>query len=289
MLENYDFNDFLIAVAKESQSKINLTNKKATPFVKWVGGKRSILSIIKQYLPLNFNHYYEPFVGGGALFFDLCKKNSFISDLNFELITTYLVIKKETKDLITLLNKHKKNHNEEYFYKIRNNQFPNNPVEIAARFIYLNKTCYNGLYRVNKKNEFNSPFGKYNNPNILDEENIKLCHLYLQGVNIKYQSYNKIEPSKNDLVYLDPPYHNTFLGYNPNIFEESKQIELRQFCDYLTTKGVMFILSNSNTAFIKQQYTSYKLYEIQAPKFVNCKADNRKSNTELLILNYDKK
>jgi DNA adenine methylase len=287
MLENCDFSDFLIP--NKNQNKFSLANSKARPFVKWVGGKRGILPIIKKYFPMSFNNYYEPFVGGGALFFDLGIPNSFISDLNLELITTYLVIKKDIRDLINLLNKHKSNHSEEYFYKVRNNQFLNSPVEVAARFIYLNKTCYNGLYRVNKNNQFNSPFGRNNNPNIVDEENIELCHLYLQEVSIKYQSYSEIKPSKHDLVYLDPPYHNAFLGYNSNTFDEEKQIELRQFCDNLTANGVMFILSNSNTDFIKQQYESYKMHEILAPRFVNCKADNRKSNTELLILNYEKR
>lgn len=289
MLESYNFDDFLVAVAKESQSKLYLKNKKATPFVKWVGGKRSILADIKAYLPLKFSNYYEPFVGGGALFFALGKKNAFISDLNIELITTYLVIKRDIEELISLLKQHREKHSEEYFYNVRNEQFLDNPIELAARFIYLNKTCYNGLYRVNKKSEFNSPFGKYKNPNIVDRENLKLCHQYLQDVDIKYQSYNRIKPNKDDLVYFDPPYHNTFLGYNSNTFDENNQIELREFCDELTKKGIRFILSNSDTEFIRNQYKSYKIFEITAPRFINCKAKNRKSGKELLILNYANK
>lgn len=288
MLEgNYEFNDFLDAVAKESKSRLSLVDKKATPFVKWVGGKRSILPEIKKHFPSNFNNYYEPFIGGGAIFFDLGHKNSFISDLNLELITTYLVIKKDVVELINLLKKHKENHCEEYFYKIRSSQFLENPIEVAARFIYLNKTCYNGLYRVNKKNEFNAPFGRYKNPNIVDEDNLKLCHQYLKNADIKYQSYDAIKPKRDDLVYFDPPYHNTFLGYNANTFDESKQIELRIFCDQLTKKNVKFILSNSDTDFIREQYKSYKVFEITAPRFVNCKANNRMGGKELLILNYE--
>ena len=235
------------------------------------------------------NNYYEPFVGSGAVFFDLGAKNSFISDLNLELITIYLIIKKDVENLIQLLEIHKSKHCEEYFYKIREKQFLENAVELSARFIYLNKTCYNGLYRVNKKGEFNSPFGKYKNPNIVDVDNLKLCSRYLQNVSIKYQDYSQINPKIDDFVYFDPPYHNTFLGYNSNVFDENKQIELRKFCDKLTNKGVKFLLSNSNTEFIRWQYKSYTIYEITAPRFVNCKADNRTNGKELLILNYEKK
>ena len=288
MLDSYDFDDFLNAVAEESQSRLKVTDKKATPFVKWVGGKRSILQEIKKHFPDRYDKYYEPFVGGGAIFFDLARDKSFISDLNIELITTYLVIKKHVNELITLLKEHKKKHSEDYFYKLREKQFLDDPIEVAARFIYLNKTCYNGLYRVNKKNEFNTPFGKYVNPNIVDEENLKLCSKYLQNVDIKYQDYKNINPDKKDLVYFDPPYHNTYVGYNPNVFDEGKQVELRQFCDELTKKGVKLILSNSDTDFIREQYKGYTIIEITAPRFVNCKADNRKGGKELLILNYDK-
>ncbi|MGY0399965.1 MAG: DNA adenine methylase [Ostreibacterium sp.] len=289
MLDNYDLDSFLTAVAQESKNRVKIQEKKATPFVKWVGGKRSILPEIKKHFPDKFAGYYEPFIGGGAIFFDLAKKQSFISDLNLELITTYLVIKRDVNKLITLLKYHKEKHSEEYFYNLRSKQFLDDPTEVAARFIYLNKTCYNGLYRVNKKNEFNSPFGKYVNPNVVDEENLKLSHLYLRGVNIKYQDYKAIQPNKNDLVYFDPPYHNTFLGYNSTTFDERKQIELRQFCDQLTKRGVRFILSNSDTDLIREQYQAYNIFEITAPRFINCKADKRKGGKELLILNYDKK
>lgn len=292
MLESYNFDDFLVDAAKQSEKPTKQASKKsliATPFVKWVGGKRSILSEIKSFFPDNFDNYFEPFVGGGAIFFDLAKPNSFISDLNLELITTYLVIKQDVTSLVSALTEHKQNHSEEYYYNIRSQQFLESAVGVAARFIYLNKTCYNGLYRVNSKNEFNSPFGKYKNPNIVDEVNLNLCHHYLQNVDIKYQSFNKIRPEKNDLVYFDPPYHNSFLGYNSNMFDESKQIELRHFCDELTKQGVRFALSNSDTDFIRNQYRQYNSFEITAPRFVNCKADNRKGGKELLILNYDPK
>ena len=272
---------------KRSESRLKFMDRQATPFVKWVGGKRSILQEIKKHFPSQFNNYYEPFVGGGAIFFDLGHKNSFISDLNLELITTYLVIKKEVTGLIELLKKHKENHCEEYFYKLRSNHTLKDSVEVAARFIYLNKTCYNGLYRVNKKNEFNSPFGKYKNPNIVDEVNLMLCHQYLKNANIKFQDFNEINPKKGDLVYFDPPYQNTFLGYNANAFDESKQIELRCFCDELEKKNIKFVLSNSDTSFIREQYKSYNIFEITAPRFVNCKANNRTGHKELLILNYE--
>ena len=262
---------------------------KATPFVKWVGGKRGIFSDIIKYVPSQYNHYYEPFVGGGALFFGMNHKKTFLSDTNQELITTYSVIKKNTDELLEKLKEHKKNHCETYFYKIRANQFPKHSVEIAARFIYLNKTCYNGLYRVNKKGEFNSPIGRYKNPNICDCENILNCksHLNESNVTIQCQSFEKITPCKGDFVYFDPPYHQTYSGYSSDIFDESYQRKLRDVCDKLNKDGVFFTLSNSNTEFIQNLYAEYHINEIAAPRFINCKSNNRKNGKEVIVTNHE--
>lgn len=251
---------------------------KAKPFVKWAGGKRNILKEIKEQFPAQFENYYEPFVGGGAVFFDLQHHKSFISDLNLELITTYLVIQNDVKNLINLLEGHQKKHSKSYFYNIREKQFLEDPIEIAARFIYLNKTCYNGLYRVNRKNEFNSPIGDYENPNICDEENLLLCHEYLQKVEIKHQSYDQIKPKKGDFVYLDPPYHNTFLGYNAIKFDGLQQTKLKQFCDQLRKNEVEFKLSNADNDFIRELYEDYNVVEITALRSMN-----RSKTKELLI------
>ncbi len=285
----FEFDDFLEGISKYGKSKISIQDKKALPFVKWVGGKRSILEEVKKYLPCEFKEYYEPFIGGGAMFFNLGNSKSYISDINLELITAYLIIKKDVKKLIDRLKEHKTFHCEDYFYKTRLNQFPNDPVEVASRFIYINKTCYNGLYRVNKKGEFNSPFGKYTNPKILDEENLLLCSKYLKNTIIRYGNFQDINPKKNDLVYFDPPYHQTYSGYSANIFDEAKQIELRIFCDQLTKQGVFFMLSNSDTSFIREQYSKYNINSIVAPRFINCKSNGRKGGQEVLITNYDTK
>ena len=220
------------------------------------------------------------------MFFNLGWKHSFISDSNHELITAYSVIKESHHELVKLLEKHKKKHCDDYFYQVRKNPIFGDPTAATARFIYLNKSCYNGLYRVNKKNEFNVPFGKYTNPNIVDYDNLMRCHNALQRVDVKHQNYDQIKPSRDDLVYFDPPYHETFTGYTPNRFSEKQQIELRQFCDELTKNGVMFVLSSSDTDFIRDQYNAYSVIEIIAPRSINCKANGRKRVKELLIVNY---
>ena len=287
-------------MSTKTKNRLNLRTRKPTPFIKWAGGKRRLLLDLKNHFPHQFNNYYEPFLGGGAVFFDLEHQNSFISDGNLELITTYLVIQNDVTKLIKLLKNHEKNHCKEYFYSLRACQFLKDPTEIAARFIYLNKTCYNGLYRVNKKNEFNTPFGKYKTPNIVDEDNLKLCHQYLNNVNlfndsfpdrspanIKYQDYKAIRPEKGDLVYFDPPYHEAFNAYNATVFDEAKQIELRLFCDELTDKKIQLIVSNSDTDFIRDQYKAYKIVEINAPRSLNSNIRSRQKVKELVIFNYE--
>ena len=259
---------------------------KAQPFVKWAGGKRSLLPTLKKHFPDKFKIYWEPFLGGGAVFFDMAKKNSRISDLNEELIITYLAIKTDVKNVIGLLKKHKKKHCREYFLKIRAQHNLKNPLTIAARMLYLNKTCFNGLYRVNRKGEFNNSFGSYKNPDIVQESNLKACNKLLQGIDMKYQGYEKIKPKKGDFVYLDPPYHDTFIGYNPDVFDEQCQLELKDFCDGLTKKGVKFMLSNSDTDFIKEQYKDYRIRIVTTTRNINPNAKNRKNTKEVLITNY---
>ena len=266
---------------------------KPKPFVKWVGGKRSILDKILQHLPKNFHNYYEPFVGGGALFFELYNyaKKSYLSDLNIDLIIAYKIIQTNPSKLCDLLKEHQKKHCKEYYYKIRSLQDLDNPIDTAARFIYLITTCYNGLYRVNNKNEFNTPIGSYVNPLICNEENIFLVNNSLKNTDIKYQDFTKIEPSKGDFVYFDPPYHPTaqgaFVKYVKGGFNENDQVRLRDFALDLSKSGVNVMISNSDISFIIDLYCKkFNIQKIQAPRFVNCKADKRKSVSELLITNY---
>lgn len=267
---------------------------KALPFVKWAGGKRGIIAELVSRLPNEFENYYAPFVGGGALFFEIYDRinHAFLSDTNLDLVFAYKVIQNDVEPLLSLLRKHQEKHNEKYYYKIRGQHNLQDPIEIAARFIYLNKTCYNGLYRVNKKGEYNVPIGRYKNPNVVTEDNIKLCSPALKKATIEYHDFSEVEPSENDFVYLDPPYHPTtdtsFTSYTQLDFTEKDQIRLRDYIVALHRKNVKIMLSNSNTKFIKDLYKS-KVFNtdiVEAPRQVNCKAGGRKAVKEVLIRNY---
>src|ERR1700722_2990428 len=202
-------------------------DNKAAPFLKWVGGKRGIINELKNRLPKKFGSYYEPFIGGGALFFETKPKKAFLSDANLDLMLTYAVIKNNPDELIEKLKKHQKYHCEEYYYWQRKKHSLEDSIEIAARMIYLNKTCFNGLWRVNKKGEFNVPMGSYTNPGILQEENIRACQAALQNATIEYKDYHRINPKAGDFCYFDPPYHprneTSFTAYAKNDFSEKDQ------------------------------------------------------------------
>jgi DNA adenine methylase len=270
-------------------------NKNASPFIKWAGGKRSIINELKKHLPENYGNYYEPFMGGAALFFEENDhiKNGYLSDINFELVITFTVVKKEPEALIEKLEKHAQKDNSDYYYKIRKQHKLQDPVEIAARFIYLNKTCYNGLYRVNNKGEFNVPRGNFGNRSYtVQEENILVSSKYLKKSIIKYGEFDSISPKENDFVYFDPPYHpaesTSFTKYTKLDFSEKDQERLRDFAVQLSKEGVKIMLSNSDTAFIRNLYSSNIWYidTVQAPRMVNCKPDGRGAVNELLITNY---
>ena len=268
--------------------------EKAKPFVKWVGGKRSIMYELLSRLPKGINNYFEPFVGGGALFFEIAKKakNVFLSDINKDLILTYKVVKNSLDKLIPILKKHQRNHTTTYYYELRSNQILKNPIEIAARFVYLNKTCFNGLYRVNKRGEFNVPVGRYKNPKIFDIDNLFAVAKALQGVKISCMDFTDISPKKGDFVYFDPPYHPTnaksFNSYNSVIFSQKDQIRLRDFAIDLSSRGINVMISNSNVDLIRSIYGTppFNISLVSAPRFVNCKSTKRGAVEELLITNY---
>ncbi|MDO8512652.1 MAG: DNA adenine methylase [bacterium] len=276
--------------------------EKPKPFVKWVGGKRQLLEQFKRmnlYPPEKFdpkkNRYFEPFVGGGAVFFDLLPEKGFLSDLNKELIITYNVIKNDLEKLIVSLKKHKTN--KEYFLKIRA-QDPNklSDVAVASRFIFLNRTCFNGLYRVNGKGKFNVPFGKYTNPRICDEGNLQKVSKALQDIEIKHQDYKAIlgEAQKSDFIYFDPPYYPvsktaSFTSYTAKMFLEKEQMELRDTFVELHKRGCFVMLSNSDTPFIKEIYSGIKgvnITKVQAGRAINSNGSKRGKITESLIINY---
>jgi len=273
-----------------------MTKKYApTPFVKWVGGKRSLLAEIEKRLPESFNNYIEPFVGGGAVFFALLGRfeKATLADHNLELIITYQVIKKEPEALIELLKAHEKAHCKDYYYKVRK-QEPREPLKVAARFMYLNRTCFNGLYRVNKSGKFNAPMGSYKNPNISQEDKIRSCHIALQNVDLKHGDFEIVRDAvqKGDFVYFDPPYHPTtetsFTAYTEKNFTEKDQVRLRDFVYELHKKGARIMLSNSKTKLIEDLYRHkcFTKHVVMAPRFVNCKPSERSKVKEYLITNY---
>ena len=267
---------------------------KATPFVKWVGGKRSIIDELITRLPAEFNRYWEPFVGGGALFFGIVDRitSATLSDSNLDLVITYNAIKRDPIGLIAKLEEHGRKHNDTYYYKVRDQQSLQDSVAIAARFIYLNKTCFNGLYRVNKKGEFNVPVGSYANPDVVQRENIKLCNAALQKAQIEYREFDTIRPENGDFVYFDPPYHpvatGSFTKYTKSDFNEADQARLRDFAVGLTRQGVRVMLSNSDTPLIRNLFSApiWHISTVEAPRMVNCKADGRGNVNELIITNY---
>lgn len=275
--------------------EIDLTGKnEASPFIKWAGGKRAIMDTLVRLLPTEFDDYYEPFAGGAALFYEIYPRidKAYISDSNLNLIMTYAVVKNDPETLITKLEEHARKDSSEYYYKIRSQHNLQDPIGIAARFIYLNKTCYNGLYRVNKKGEFNVPRGSNNNPDIIQRENILASSNALKEVDIKYLEFDRIKPEKNDFVYCDPPYHptsaNGFTKYTTLDFSEKDQERLRDFVLQLHKNGVKVMLSNSDAAFIRSLYipSIWNVTIVEAPRMVNCKSEGRGSVNELVIRNY---
>lgn len=281
--ENFD--DVLKAIGDENVPDKTFT---ARPFVKWVGGKRSIINELLARVPKEYTSYHEPFLGGGALFFALNPKQAYLSDINFYLIITYRAVRDDVDRLIHILKIHKRNHSLAYFQKARIRLGKEqDPIKVASLFIYLNKTCYNGLYRVNKSGFFNVPMGKYNEPAILDEDNLRACSLFLKNTEVMQHDFTHIQPAKGQFYYLDPPYHETYSGYDGAGFGDAEHANLAQFCRNIDAKGGYFMLSNSDTPFVRELYTGYHIETVNASRFISCKANDRNKQNELIIRNYD--
>ncbi|MHA1379814.1 MAG: DNA adenine methylase [Candidatus Helarchaeota archaeon] len=268
------------------------------PFVKWAGGKRQLINQFNKYFPSKFNKYIEPFVGGGAIFFYLLPENAILIDNNEELINCYQVIQNKVDELIKSLKKHKNEKN--YFYKVRNvdrtEEFRNwSDVERASRTIFLNRCCFNGLYRVNSNGQFNVPFGKYKNPKFCDEKNLKAVNKALKNVEVIKDSFAKCLKfaEKDDFIYFDPPYHPlsdtaNFTGYTKGGFGKKAQIQLFDVFKELDERGCKLMLSNSYNDFILNLYKDYKIKTILAKRAINSDATKRGQIKEALILNqYD--
>lgn len=270
------------------------------PFIKWVGGKRQLLPELQKRMPDGVNSYFEPFIGGGALMWSLDKskfRRIVINDYNPELANLYKVVKEQPEQLLKNLSKHR--NTESYYYKMREmDRTPSYsrraPVTKASRFIYLNKTGFNGLYRVNSSGQNNVPFGRYKNPCIVETDNIRACSTFLQNVEILNGDFELIRPmlDENSFVYLDPPYApisatSSFTGYTDQGFDDGMQLRLKAFCDYIDSIGAKFMLSNSSAPLIYDLYSDYHIDEVLANRAVNCKANGRGKVTELVIRNYE--
>jgi len=274
---------------------------KLVAVVKWVGGKRQLLSEIEPLFPKRYTTYCEPFVGGGAVLFSKQPRHAIVNDLNKDLITTYLVIRDDVRTLIELLKQYE--NTADYFYKVRDldrdkEQYSQlSSVEKAARLLYLNKTCYNGLFRVNSSGEFNSPFGNYKNPNIVNEPVLLAVNKYFCNNDIAFYSEDFASTLKRikrgAFVYLDPPYDpvsdtSSFTGYNKGGFDRKEQIRLKNCCDELSANGIKFMLSNSSTDFIKELYNNYNITTVNANRAINSNGQKRGKVEEVIIRNYGK-
>lgn len=291
---------------------------KTKPFVKWAGGKSQLISEIRKKYPKNIKCYCEPFVGGGAVLFDILAnykpEKVLINDINKELIITYYQLQNNVDNLIKKLfalqnefisadleqRKFIYNNNRKLYNSLKNKSCENNELEIASLFIFLNKTCFNGLYRVNKNGDFNVPMGSYKNPLICDEFNLKKSSSLLKNVKIICGDYSRCIDYINDetFVYIDPPYRpltqtSSFTSYSAKVFDDKEQIRLADFINIISRKGAIVVASNSdpqnadeNDMFFDNLYRNYSIKRIQAKRAINSKSEGRGNVSELLISNF---
>jgi DNA adenine methylase len=270
------------------------------PFVKWAGGKRQLIPILNDNLPEKMGTYYEPFLGGGALLFHILTERNGqkcgISDLNSDLVLTYTSIRDKPEEVIDSLKTHSKNYQKDsksYYYSIRESN-PRSAVEKTSRLLFLNRTCFNGLYRVNSKGKFNVPLGRYTNPNIVNEENIRSVSQVLQSrkVSIKCRDFEAVlrDAKQDDLVYFDPPYQpvsNTanFTSYTNKSFTYDDLKRLAELCLKLDSKGCKVMLSNSNSQEVAEMFSEkrWQLAKIEANRSINSNSKKRTGHYELLI------
>lgn len=274
---------------------------KGKPFVKWAGGKRQIIDKLKRYVPDQFDTYYEPFIGGGALLFELSPRRAVINDSNEELMNVYSVLcdEEKFKKMCSVLNHYEKEHCEEFYYDIRNKDRNKNAYKRlsdytrAARTIYLNKACFNGLYRVNSKNEFNVPFGKKERVNTYDGGNLITVSNYLTMNDVEILSVDFEQSVKNakkgDFIYFDPPYDSetsTFNSYTEDGFGKDEQIRLAKVFKELDSKGCYVMLSNHNTSLINDLYKNFNIHVIEAKRNINSNGKKRGKVKEVIITNF---
>lgn len=290
-----------VAKAKVLEEDHGLINERASkrlpkPFIKWAGGKRQLLQELVRRVPRDFKRYHEPFVGGGALFFELCPKSAYLIDSNAELINAYQVVKSKVLALIQDLKRHR--YETHYYYSVRAldrlDSFSDcDDISRASRFVYLNKTCFNGLYRVNSKGHFNVPFGRYANPKILDKENLLACSAALKDVEISHGSFLLVENvvRTGDFIYFDPPYvplgpTSNFTGYTEGGFGKQDQVILAELCHRLDKRNIKFMLSNSCSDLVLDLYGSFNISIVKASRAINSDAKKRGDVEEVIVTNY---
>lgn len=271
-----------------------LETRSAGPILKWAGGKNALIAQFTPHFPPagSFRRYFEPFLGGAAVFFHLQPRHSFLFDLNPHLIEVYRILRDDVEGLIKALSVHYNDH--DYFYKVRAyDPATLSPVERAARFIFLNRTCYNGLYRVNRRGQFNVPFGGYRNPTICDASRLRAASAALQGLHLEVADFEIVLElaQGGDLIYFDPPYEplsatSSFTSYTHNGFTNADQRRLAEMYCSLDGRGCFLMLSNSNTPLIHELYDGFHKHEISARRAINSKADGRGAIKELLVTNF---
>ncbi|VPN01672.1 modification methylase [Streptococcus pneumoniae] len=278
--------------------------KKVTlqPFTKWTGGKRQLLPVIRELMPKTYNRYFEPFVGGGALFFDLAPKDAVINDFNAELINCYQQIKDNPQELIEILKVHQEYNSKEYYLDLRSADRDEridmmSEVQRAARILYMLRVNFNGLYRVNSKNQFNVPYGRYKNPKIVDEELISAISVYLNNnqLEIKVGDFEKaiVDVRTGDFVYFDPPYiplseTSAFTSYTHEGFSFADQVRLRDAFKRLSDTGAYVMLSNSSSALVEELYRDFNIHYVEATRTNGAKSSSRGKISEIIVTNYEK-
>ena len=272
------------------------------PFTKWTGGKRQLLPVIRELMPKKYNRYFEPFVGGGALFFDLAPKDAVINDFNAELINCYQQIKDNPQELIEILKVHQEYNSKEYYLDLRSVDRDEridmmSEVQRAARILYMLRVDFNGLYRVNSKNQFNVPYGRYKNPKIVDENLVSAISTYMNNnqIEIKKGDFEKavLDVQPGDFVYFDPPYiplseTSAFTSYTHEGFSYDDQVRLRDTFKKLSDTGAYVMLSNSSSFLVEELYQDFNIHYVEATRTNGAKSSSRGRISEIIVTNYEK-
>lgn len=291
----------LEGIVMSLDTNVKLKYYNLQPFTKWTGGKRQLLGELRSYMPETYGRYFEPFVGGGALFFDLAPEQAVINDFNEELINAYRQIKNNPAELINLLIKHKENNSKDYYLELRSADRDGRisrmtGVERAARILYMLRVDFNGLYRVNSKNQFNVPYGRYKNPKIVDVDLLYQISEYLNENDIEILQTDFAEAIKDaqtgDFVYFDPPYiplneTSSFTSYTHEGFSYEEQVRLRDTFKELTERGVYAMLSNSSNPLVEELYKDFNIYFVEAQRTNGAKSSSRGKISEIIVTNYD--